>query len=704
MAARILARQRANQTPISPAAGFTATQVEAALVELLAALEEHEGEPHGGGSGEPAQVVLLSEYVTAGTGLSQAQRIANVAGFNEAAAVAVAEHRELHGVPGVLEVELSTYVDDEGIVQYAPMELPGSVTYRGYGKGVSTIDCFPKDIVGLARAVTDMAFTLGSPVATSQTANFTTADEGKTLNRITGSGISNVFIDSVTNPTTVVMGSNASATSTGNKVQIGSAPAWLRVVGSSNTYRIKLSSFTMAGPTVTNDVVGDPLSDSLGISWSEGLTQGAIFEIENVEITGKFGTCVSRSGGGVFRIRDSDMNGYTNPVSFFESQNTSGEAENATLFVHNCVLTGVDGWSSSVGIYVHPHVNFAITGTVFRRFNRYAVYQNGNPNKKPLFNTITGGAMIDCAGVQTGEGTTTLNNVTISQNRYAAQQFTIYDDVIFTGCNLERCAGINSIGADSNEITFNNCRIRTGGTEVPFTISGDGAVDTWRFVQCEWFLAGSSAAMYIASSAGKVYIDGGLIDDATTGGTVYLFTINGGECWIDNLKVRNAKSSILVQGSTAAIHVNGLDFHGAGTTFAFAHATGWAAGQIDGEQVKLTGTATEVLANFSLGTAQQRLIRRRGSNPTTVASATTIDTNVAAWANHDVQVVTGSAAITTLDKPYPFVGIVRLVVAGGATWSTSAGGNIAPSTTSARAAGTVVSLLWEPITGKWLEV
>lgn len=701
--ARILARQRANQTPISPAAGFTATQVEAALVELLAALEAHEDEPHTGG-GEPAEVVLLSDYVTAGAGLSQAQRIANVAGFNEAAADAVTLRRELHGVPGVLEVELSTYVDDDGHVQYDPMEIPGSVTYRGYGMGVSTIDCFPKNIIGLARVVTDMAFTVGTNVATSEAADFTSADVGKTLNMVTGSGITNVFISAVDGPTQVRMGASlATGSTTGNKVQIGSAPLWLRIAGDT-TDNVRLSSFTMAGPTVTNAAVGDPLSDSLGISWSVGSTQGAVFDVDHVEITGMFGTGVARSGGGLFRLHDNIINAYTVPVAFFESTNTSGEVENATLFSHNDVLTAVGGWHSSIGMYLHPNVNFAVTGTVFRQFNRYAIYENGNPDNEGLTKTVSGGAMIDCAGIQTKGGTTLLTGVTIAKNRYAAQPFTIYDDAIFTGCLFDRIAGISSIGTDSNEITFNYCRVKAGGTETPFTIAGDGATDTWIFNGTEWELSGSAAAIYIASSAGRVFINGGQLDDQSNGGAGYLFTINGGVVSIDRLKVRNAKTAILVQGTTAVVHVEGLDFHGAGATGAFAHATGWAAGQIDGEQVKLSGTATEVLMNFSLGTAQQRLIRRRGSNPTTVASATTIDTNVAAWANHDVQVVTGSAAITTLDKPYPFVGIVRLVVAAGAMWSTSGAGNIAPSTTSARAAGTVVSLLWEPITGKWLEV
>ena len=55
---------------------------------------------------------------------------------------------------------------------------------------------------------------------------------------------------------------------------------------------------------------------------------------------------------------------------------------------------------------------------------------------------------------------------------------------------------------------------------------------------------------------------------------------------------------------------------------------------------------------------QQRLTRRRGVNPTTIASAATIDTNAAAaWSNYDTHVITGSTtsrrhpAIVTIGRP-----------------------------------------------------
>jgi hypothetical protein len=97
-------------------------------------------------------------------------------------------------------------------------------------------------------------------------------------------------------------------------------------------------------------------------------------------------------------------------------------------------------------------------------------------------------------------------------------------------------------------------------------------------------------------------------------------------------------------------------------------------------------------------------VRRRAMNPNTIASASNINSNSSELSHYDTHVVTGSTTIQNLTGPYAFVGIVRLVVAPGASWALANTGNIAPTTTSARSPGAVVELLWEPTAAKWLEI
>jgi hypothetical protein len=115
---------------------------------------------------------------------------------------------------------------------------------------------------------------------------------------------------------------------------------------------------------------------------------------------------------------------------------------------------------------------------------------------------------------------------------------------------------------------------------------------------------------------------------------------------------------------------------------------------------EITGAVTEL----------QRFVRRVGVNPNPVSSARTITVNTAEFLSYDTHVVTGSEEIRSLAQSFPCVGILRLVVGKDASWSTynstDNGGNIIPLTTEPRRAGTVVTLLWEPLVceGKWLEV
>ncbi len=560
-----------------PIAGAVATDVEVAA--LLAA---HEATPHSGGSSE---AILLSDYVEVGTGLSQAERIANVAGMTAAFAAAVAAKKKLLLPPDTVQFEITKATATSPV-------LAGSIVIEGCGKGRSIIDAYPKDISPtLSRSVTDAAFTNLSNTMTSVTANFTSADINKVIYLRAGTGIPVTrSIASINSPTSVQLNLPGNATSTGNTIQIGAAASWWLITGTG--HKIRLSGFTFVGPDETADsTVVEAQSDSVGLSWA-ATSASAVLDVDHVEITGKFGTGISRSGGGKVSLSATDINGYNACVAFFGPN--SGEAESAELYVSDgCVFTGFDGYANSIGIYVHPCIPFAISDSRFENFNRYGVYQNGSPDADPLHCSITGCMFIDCAGLQTGEGTTLVSNCTFAKNRYEAQQFTLYDDVIFSNCLFDNMAGLTSIGTDSNEITFNQCRFRPAGTDLPITIQGDGAEDTWRFNGCEWFLTGASAAMYVGSAGGKVYIDGGLIDDATSG-TSYLMSINGGEVWIRGLNVRNARNTILLQSSTAIVHARDIYFHGAGATSVFYNTQDWSEDQVEGYEVTPSGTAASV--------------------------------------------------------------------------------------------------------------
>lgn len=500
------------------------------------------------------------------------------------------------------------------------------------------------------------------------------------------------------------------------KGPLSGAIVGLAVTGGLGTRRVKLSNFTAHGPTVVDTVpvpYDVPLHSSYFFQWFE-TSFDSVFITQNVEITGLLGTGISRSGGGLWIDDGCQVNAYAVPYSFFESTNTANEAREAMFLSSKTKLSAYDSQSTSVGLYIHPHMSYIITGGFFDNFGRFGIYQNGSPTNVPHINLCTNSGFEHCA-VQTKGGRSQYTSCKFwghtpipgsngpGGDGLANQGFAFFDDVHFGDCDFYNANDFGWVGDESHEATFDACRLHMGAGTVNSLGASTAGDDTYRFRNCEWYIDGGAALNAPSSFNGRVYMENCSAEStATAVAAGYFIQANGGEWWVD-VKGRNMRTAALfTDGSSVAnIHVDELDWHTA-VDVAAIFATAAGSPSIDGRDIKVSGAGT--LAAQSDGTDQLRLIRGVGQNPATVASAATIDTNVPAWGRYDTHVLTGATQINTLANPWPFVGRVTLIAATSATWSLGTAGNILPRSIRPMVAGDVRVLEWVPSISKWCEV
>lgn len=151
---------------------------------------------------------------------------------------------------------------------------------------------------------------------------------------------------------------------------------------------------------------------------------------------------------------------------------------------------------------------------------------------------------------------------------------------------------------------------------------------------------------------------------------------------------------------TGSLTIDGCEFDPCTATWVINLAAPAPAGFLEGSGNRFRNGATISGSD----TDQQRLTRRHAVNPNIVTSAARMST---ATPRCTTTTRTSSAApppSPTSPTPQKCTGILRLVVAAGASWSTANTGNIQPKITAARTPGDVVTLLFEPTAGKWLEL
>lgn len=95
-------------------------------------------------------------------------------------------------------------------------------------------------------------------------------------------------------------------------------------------------------------------------------------------ITGSYGTAIRKAGGGRLDVEDMYMEAWVNPVAFFESHGGTAPGERRFTLRDSHLAAPTRSKYSSIGAYVHPHIQTSISRVLFQGWNRYALYMNGS--------------------------------------------------------------------------------------------------------------------------------------------------------------------------------------------------------------------------------------------------------------------------------------------------------------------------------------
>lgn len=469
----------------------------------------------------------------------------------------------------------------------------------------------------------------------------------------------------------------------------------IALTGASN---VILSDLTIEGPT---GLAFD--NGTHGVIWiSGGLTH--TFTVTRVTITGTHDHGILNSGGGTVRVDHCYIESTDVSVAMFESTNAV-DAGGATFSATGGKWSTPNGdltSAGSVGLYIHPHIPYILTGVTFKTFGRYGVYQNGSPGNARAYAICSGCSFIGCEVAQTkstGPSLFTGCQVSGTSSNLGSSLGGI---VTFTNCAIEDNILIYGPITPSHititDCTFLNAQLQAGG-------GASHANYQWQIRNCtfrvnESWTRGNSPI--IRTVGGRLDVDTCNFFDDTTAATYQAFILiasNTPAVRVNGVKTRTCRASLAgIYMDQGTLTLQNCDFD-TDASASVSIATGVAANSVEGANNALRGTS---LITGS-ATTQQRLTRRPGVNPTSIASAAIISTATTAMFNFDTHVVTGAATIDNLSNPFYCTGTLKLVVATGATWATSAAGNLLPLTVAARTAGTVVVFVWEPIAAKWIE-
>lgn len=139
------------------------------------------------------------------------------------------------------------------------------------------------------------------------------------------------------------------------------------------------------------------------IGWERAKTFASTLTVDNLTVTGGYSTAVRRSGGGRMSVTNSTLEAWVNPVVFFESSDTGW----GDLLLRDCLLVAPSRTkSTSVGVYIHPHLHLTAERVHGCGWNRWVIYLNGSPQSSGHHDLIDVTAT-DCALIQTGSSSVT---------------------------------------------------------------------------------------------------------------------------------------------------------------------------------------------------------------------------------------------------------------------------------------------------------
>lgn len=472
---------------------------------------------------------------------------------------------------------------------------------------------------------------------------------------------------------------------------------------------VEIKDLTILGPTgLSFD------NNAIGIFWQTATyitagNRGHRLRVENVEIKGTLDHAILNSKGGTVEVIDSDLWATDVACAMFESQDVS---DSAAFYARGGTWQTPDGDLSSggsVGLYIHPHISYLVEGVTFKNLGRYGIYQNGSPGSHRKYADCVGCVFINAEFAQT-KLTGVSNFIGCQQhgsNGYAFGTLgsSLGGTVNVTGCTFDRAGSVQYGAVGVSNVTFTGCLFQD--TRM---LSAGNTLGHWEIHSSKFKVTDSApmaGGVYLRCVSGLTILDNvSFIDDTTTLAYTAFATIQGTNPVLRANHVyvkggRGSAASFLSSNNSATVQIDDSTFDAGSQPAAIVFDTSFPAGGLTGSNnTFLNGAYVWIIDPNS----QQRLTRRVGVNPTVLASAVSISTSTSLMCSYDTHVLTGSAVITNLTGTQVHVGILRFVVGPGASWSTASAGNIAPKTTDPRTPGTVVTFLWDGISGKWLEV
>lgn len=166
-------------------------------------------------------------------------------------------------------------------------------------------------------------------------------------------------------------------------------------------HRLEFRDLTINGPDTTG-WASNTENPHGAIGWSYYKTWNSTLIVDNVTITGGYGTGVLRSGGGRLDIINSRLSGWVDAIAFFEGHGGYG-----SMLVRDSVLSApANSKYDSIGAYVHPHLHVTMERVQGNKWNRFLLYLNGNPQSAGNHDLVDVVAT-DCSLIQTGSSSET---------------------------------------------------------------------------------------------------------------------------------------------------------------------------------------------------------------------------------------------------------------------------------------------------------
>lgn len=165
---------------------------------------------------------------------------------------------------------------------------------------------------------------------------------------------------------------------------------------------IELHDLSIEGPDTSG---WDPRTECTraAICWTLYRTWNSSMTVRNVTVSGGYATGVLRSGGGELVVSECDLGGWVDGLAFFESHGGHG-----SLLLHDTVLRApTRSKYSSVGAYVHPHLEVVAERVIGVGWNRYVMYLTGSPASRGT-HELSEVTAVDCSLVQTGSESLTI--------------------------------------------------------------------------------------------------------------------------------------------------------------------------------------------------------------------------------------------------------------------------------------------------------